>query len=273
MHIACLGVFFVPFKWSYVALCLGFYFLRMFAITAGYHRYFSHRTFKTSRVFQFILAAFGSLSWQSGVLWWASLHRHHHSFSDKPQDVHSPVQRGFWYSHMGWIFDEKNQPTKWNLIQDFAKFPELRFLDRYDGWFGFFVLVGLYYFGGVGAALWGWVVSTVLLWNGTFFINSLAHVWGNRRYKTTDDSRNNWFLALITLGEGWHNNHHHFMNSTRQGFFWWEIDISYYILRLFALFGIVWDLKEVPPHVQSDYAPLVESSAMLTSPPIESTNL
>lgn len=241
VHILALGIFFFPFSWSTVALILGLYYVRMFFLTAGYHRYFAHRSYKMGRFMQFLMAVGGASCTQKGPLWWAGHHRNHHRWSDQPQDIHSPKD-GFWWSHVGWILSSKYDEAPLENIKDFARFPELRWLDKYHlvppvllataltlilGWRGLFI-----YF-----------ASTVLLWHGTFFINSLAHVFGRRRYATTDTSRNSMILALLTLGEGWHNNHHYYQSATRQGFFWWEIDITYYILKLMSFVGLVRDLR------------------------------
>jgi stearoyl-CoA desaturase (delta-9 desaturase) len=249
VHLAGFAAFFVEFRWSFVILCLALYAIRMFFVTAGYHRYFSHRSYKTSRAFQFILAFMAMSSAQKGVLWWAAHHRNHHRFSDTEEDLHSPMQFGFWWSHVGWILSDSYNKTEMHLIRDFAKFPELRWLDRYHLVPPAVLAVALFLFGGWGALVWGFFISTVILWHGSFTINSLAHLFGRRRYQTTDTSRNNWWLALITLGEGWHNNHHHYMASVRQGFFWWEIDVTYYVLKLLSWCRIVWDLRIPPPHV------------------------
>jgi stearoyl-CoA desaturase (delta-9 desaturase) len=221
----------------------------MFAVTGAYHRYFSHRTYKTSRAFQFVLAFLAQSSAQRGVLWWGAHHRHHHRWSDQREDIHSVAQDGFWYSHVWWIFERGNQITDYNRIRDFARFPELRFLDRFHLIPP--VLMGTVVFLTLGASglFFGFFVSTVLLWHGTFTINSLSHVFGNRRFPTTDHSRNNWLLAIITLGEGWHNNHHRYCGSTRQGFYWYEYDITYYILKALSLVGLVWKLQPVPKSV------------------------
>ncbi len=249
MHLACFTVLLVGISWSAVALCIGLYFVRMFGLTAGYHRYFSHRSYKTSRVFQFLLAVLGCSATQKGPLWWAAHHRRHHRFSDQEGDVHSPVRSGFWWSHVGWILSTKYEATDFDAIKDFARYPELRWLNSFHVVPVVVLAVGCYLLGGWQFLVWGFVISTVLLYHGTFVINSLAHVWGKRRYETNDDSRNNFWLAIITGGEGWHNNHHHYMASVKQGFFWWEIDTSYYILRLLSWFGIVWDLRTPPEHL------------------------
>ncbi|KYF56775.1 stearoyl-CoA desaturase [Sorangium cellulosum] len=235
--------------WKLAALAAATYFVRMFAITAVYHRYFSHRSYKTSRGLQFLLALLGTTATQKGPLWWGGTHRVHHKYSDTERDVHSPLRRGFWYAHIGWWLGREHEELDLKRIPDFAGFPELRWLDRYHvvGPLGMMAL--LFALGGYDAFLWGYVVSTCALMHGTFTINSLAHVFGSRRYATTDTSRNNFWLALVTLGEGWHNNHHHYMSSANQGFFWWEIDVSFYILRGMEKLGLIWDLRTAPAHV------------------------
>jgi stearoyl-CoA desaturase (delta-9 desaturase) len=245
---AIVGVIALGFSWSGLALAVALYYARMFFITAAYHRYFAHRTYKTSRWFQFLLALGGTTAAQKGVLWWAAHHRNHHRYSDQPGDPHSP-REGFWRSHVGWITCMDYNETEWHRIRDMARYPELRLLNRYHLVPPIALAVLLFFVGGAHALVWGFFVSTVLLWHGTFTINSLAHVFGSRRYQTDDDSRNNWFLALITMGEGWHNNHHHYMSSAHQGFRWWELDMSVYILLLFEKVGLIWDVRRAPAHV------------------------
>ncbi len=246
-HLLPLLALFTGTRWQDWALCAVLYVARMFGVTAGYHRYFSHRTFKTSRVAQFLLAVLAMTSSQKGPLWWAAHHRAHHKASDQDGDPHDS-RRGFWYSHLGWIYD-RTADTDYGRVKDWARFPELVLLNRY--WFVPPV--------GLGLAVWlalgwsglfiGFFLSTVLLWHGTFAINSLSHRVGTQRYDTGDASRNHWLLALLTLGEGWHNNHHFVMSSTRQGFYWWEVDVTYYLLRALAAVGVVWDLREPPARV------------------------
>jgi len=248
IHAACLLGFVV--QPTVEALLLGVVLLgtRMFAITGGYHRYFAHRTYKTSRIFQFVLGLVGTLAIQKGPLWWAAGHRRHHRYSDQPGDMHSP-RDGFLHSHFGWIFEDRWYATERDRIRDFTRYPELVFLDEWHA-LGPLALSALCYaIAGMSGLIWGFVISTVLLWHLTYSINSLAHVWGSRRYDTPDDSRNNPLLALLTMGEGWHNNHHHYMNCVRQGFFWWEVDFTYYVLKGFEALGLVWDLREPPEHV------------------------
>lgn len=258
VHALALLAFFVPFHWSLLALAAGAYLVRMLFLTIGYHRYFSHRSFQTSRPFAFVLAFLAQLSSQKGVLWWASHHRLHHKHSDTEQDVHSP-KKGFWWSHVGWILSDQHDATRWDQIKDFARFPELRFLNTYWWLPPLLGLVGLFALGGLPAVVWGGFVSTVLLFHGTFTINSLSHLFGRRRYLTKDTSRNNWLLALITCGEGWHNNHHYHQNTANQGWFWWEIDLSYYLLELLAAVGLVWKLKR--PEAQTRDVYLTYSAA------------
>ncbi|WP_246840890.1 acyl-CoA desaturase [Hahella sp. CCB-MM4] len=258
LHIACLAVFWIG--WSAVAIgtAIALYVVRMFAITAFYHRYFSHKSFKTSRSLQFIFAVLGASATQRGPLWWAAHHRYHHRTSDTLEDPHTP-RHGFWRSHCGWFLGRQYFRTQENLIKDFAQFPELRWLDRFDLVVPVVLGTSLWLAGeylghaypdletsGLQMFVWGYCISTVVLIHATLSINSFAHRYGSRRYKTSDDSRNNFWLALITLGEGWHNNHHHYSGSVRQGFFWWEIDISFYLLKVMQWCGLIWDLRPVP---------------------------
>jgi stearoyl-CoA desaturase (delta-9 desaturase) len=249
MHVVILAVIFTGISLPAVLLCVGLYLVRMWGLTAGYHRYFSHRSYKTTRTFQFLLALLGTTAAQKGPLWWAAHHRRHHKYTDQQGDVHSPRQNGFWWSHVGWVVSDMYDATDWEAIKDFSRFPELRWLNRWHlippvvlGVLCFLVL-------GWQGLVVGFFTSTVILYHGTFSINSLAHMWGSRRYKTGDDSRNNLWLALLTGGEGWHNNHHHYMASAKQGFYWWEIDYSYYVLRVLSWLRVVWDLRRPPAHL------------------------
>jgi len=251
--LAVVGVVGLGWSWSGLGLALALYFVRMFGVTGGYHRYFSHRTYKTSRAFQLVLALLAMSSVQKGVLWWASHHRIHHKNSDAPGDVHSVKLDGFLWSHVLWILSRKHHEIAWDKVKDLSRYPELVFLDRHHYLPPTVYGVGLFLVGGWHALVWGLLVSTVLLWHGTFTINSLSHMFGSRRYVTTDDSRNNWLLAIITLGEGWHNNHHYYQRSVNQGFFWWEYDITYYVLRLLQALGLVWDLHVPPAHVLASH--------------------
>jgi stearoyl-CoA desaturase (delta-9 desaturase) len=245
--VAIAGVFVVGFSWQGLLLAIALYYLRMFAVTGGYHRYFAHRTYKTSRVFHTLLAALAQSSCQKGVLWWASHHRTHHKFSDQPKDVHSAKLDGFWWSHVGWIVSKKWERTDETKIRDLAKYPELRFMDRFWYLAPIAYSVILYALGGWFAFFWGFFVSTVLLWHGTFAINSLTHMFGRRRFATSDNSKNSFILAIVCMGEGWHNNHHFHQRSANQGFYWWEIDLTFYVLRLLEALRIVWDVRVYEP--------------------------
>lgn len=250
IHLSSLLVLVVGAPTEALILCAVTYSIRVFGITGVYHRYFAHKTYKTSRIFQFVLAFIGTAATQKGPLWWAATHRRHHRYSDLPGDVHSPKD-GFWYSHVGWIFDGRWGGTALDLIPDFAKYPEIRWLNN-QHWLPPLSLAALCYaIGGFAGLVWGFSISTTILWHSTFSVNSLCHIWGTRRYGTTDTSRNNWLVALLTFGEGWHNNHHHYMSSARMGFRWWEYDVTYYILRLLAMLGLVWDLREPSEGVMS----------------------
>jgi stearoyl-CoA desaturase (delta-9 desaturase) len=266
VHIAALvGVCVLGWSWKGFLLALALYYVRMFGVTAGYHRYFSHRTFRTSRAMQLFFAVLAESSAQKGVLWWAAHHRAHHKFSDQPGDIHSAKRDGFWWSHLGWIIAHQYEETDFSKIKDFAGYPELRWLNRRFLVPPTVLGIGLVLVGGWWALVWGMFVSTVMLWHGTFTINSLAHLFGRRRYATTDDSRNSFLLALITMGEGWHNNHHYYQRAANQGFFWWEIDLTYYVLRGMAAVGLIWDLHTPPRRVRDAYkgagAPLSDASA------------
>jgi stearoyl-CoA desaturase (delta-9 desaturase) len=267
LHLGCLGIIWVGASafavWSAVAL----YFLRMFAVTGIYHRYFSHKTYSTSRFGQFLLALWGGTTVQRGPLWWAYHHRHHHQHSDQEEDAHSPHVHGFWWSHIGWITSRRNFPTDYTKVRDLAKFPELVWLNRFDlvvpivfaaSLFGFGELLA-HFAPGLGTngwqmLVWGFFVSTTFLFHGTSCINSLAHLLGDRRYDTTDDSRNSLILAFVCLGEGWHNNHHRYQSATRNGFYWWEIDPTYYGLKMLSWTGLIWGLKAVPQSILDEGA-------------------
>ena len=252
--------------WSPVAIAVAFlfYFTRMLAITGFYHRYFSHKSFKTSRFTQFVFALLGATAAQRGPLWWAAHHRHHHVHSDQEQDVHSPARHGFLWSHMGWFTASRNFSTNLTRVKDLAKYKELVWLDRFDSLVP--LLFAAFIFGlgellnalnpslgtnGLQLVVWGFFISTVALYHATYTVNSLAHQFGKRRYRTKDDSRNSLLIALITCGEGWHNNHHHYPGSVRQGFYWWEIDFTFYFLKLLAWAGVIWDLKTVPETIKN----------------------
>lgn len=259
LHVACVGVFWVGFSWTALAVAVALYALRMFAITGFYHRFFSHKSFRASRAVQFLMAFAGTLAVQKGPLWWAAHHRHHHAHSDHEDDVHSPREHGFFRSHVGWFLTRPSEPTRSRWVPDLTRYPELLWLDRFH-WVPPLLLAGALLGTGrlaevhapqletnaLQLLIWGFAISTVVLYHATYTINSLSHQIGSRRFDTGDDSRNNWFLAILTFGEGWHNNHHHYPASARQGFYWWEIDLTYYGLWLLARLGVISHLKPVP---------------------------
>ena len=249
VHLSCIAAIWSGVTWSALALCAALYLVRMFAVVAGYHRYFSHRAFATGRAFQFVLAVLAQSSAQKSVLWWAAKHRHHHLHSDTDQDVHSPRRKGFVYSHVGWIFDREHDQADLSKVADLTRWPELVWLKRFELLPAIALATVCLLVAGWSGLVVGFLWSTVLLYHATFCINSLAHVRGSKRYVTGDDSRNNWLLAILTLGEGWHNNHHAFQSSARQGFKWWEVDVAYYLLKTMSWLGLIWDLKTPPEHV------------------------
>ncbi len=267
LHLGCLGAIWTGWSWTAVGTAIALYWVRMFFVTGFFHRYFCHKTFRTSRAGQFLLALCTGTTVQRGPLWWASHHRHHHQHSDTEHDAHSPHVHGFWWSHIGWITSRRNFPTDYSQVRDLAKFPELVWLNRFDSVVPVLFAGGLYGLGawlaaaypaagtnGAQMLVWGFFISTTALFHGTSSINSLSHLWGRRRFQTADDSRNSFLLALITLGEGWHNNHHRYQSSTRNGFYWWEIDPTYYLLKILSWTGLIWGLKPVPRSIYEEAA-------------------
>src|ERR1700683_3064667 len=251
VHLACFAVFWTGIAWWSVALCAFMFFTRKFGITGAFPRYSSHRSYKTSRPFQFFLAFLGGAAAQKGALWWAAHHRHHHKHSDTENDLHSAKLEGFYWSHVGWVLSKEYEEYDSNVVRDLNKFPELVWLDKYifippiaAGTFCF--LVGHLFGNAMQGLIVGFFISTVILYHTTFAINSLCHMFGGRRYETGEESKNSLWLDILTMGEGWHNNHHHYPLSCRQGFFWYEIDITYYILFCLSKVGLVWDLQAPP---------------------------
>ena len=265
VQLGSLLVIWSGWSWFAVAVCAFLYIIRMFAITGGYHRYFSHRSYNTSRWFQFVLAALGAASAQKGPLWWASHHRHHHRYSDTEHDLHAPKIRGVWWAHMGWVMSAEFLTSRLELVKDLLVFPEIRAVERWHLIPPLLLAVGLYFSGNLLAAswpelgtngfqllVWGFFISTTLLYHGTFLVNSFTHIVGSRRFNTNDESRNSLWIALVTMGEGWHNNHHRYPGSERQGFYWWEIDCTHYILKALSWLGIVWDLRTPPQRIYEE---------------------
>lgn len=244
LHLAPLLVLVTGFSAGDALLAAGLYVGRMFFITAGYHRYFAHRSYKLSRPAQLAMAVGGITAAQKGPLWWAGHHRRHHRYADGPRDIHSP-RDGLWWSHAGWVLSRRYKATDLAAVPDLARFPELRAVDRLQAlgpWTLALACFGVAGWGGVMA----FVISTVALWHATFAVNSVAHLVGRRRYATPDTSRNCWPVALLTLGEGWHNNHHHYPPAARQGHRWWEVDVTWYGLRVLAALHVARDLRSPP---------------------------
>ena len=274
VHVIGLCAIFTGISWAAVLMCFFMYYVRMFAITGVYHRYFSHRTYKTSRAFQFLLAFLGCSCGQQGPLWWAAHHRHHHKYSDTPEDIHSPELRGLWWAHLGWILCKRYSATKEENVKDLTKYPELVWLNKYHGVAPFLLAAGIFFFGaflqhaapslhtdGLQMLCWGFFTSTTLLYHGTFSINSLAHILGKKRFETGDLSKNSFILSIITMGEGWHNNHHRYPYSERQGIYWWEIDMSHYVLVALSWVGLVWDIKLHPEEIYREAKGQKEAAA------------
>jgi len=260
----CLGVIWTGVSPAAAGFAAASYLARMFFITAFYHRYFAHRAYRASRPVQLVLAVLGCTAGQRGPLWWAGHHRRHHMRPDTPSDPHSPLHKGFLFSHTLWFLTRDNFAIPAQYVKDWRRYPELVWLERFD-WVPF-ILYGVFCYGlgewlggaygtsGAQFLVWGLFVSTTALYHGTYTINSLAHQFGYRRFDTDDNSRNNVWLALLTLGEGWHNNHHRCPSAARQGFYWWEIDISYALLRLLSACRLIRDLRPVPATVLEDVA-------------------
>ena len=249
LHLLPFSIFFIDVRTIDWILLILFYSVNIFFIGAGYHRYFSHKTYKTSRFFQFFLGFFSQITLQGGVLKWTCEHRKHHLYSDKKDDVHSPVQKGFWFSHIAWLFNGELNKFEKKYVQDLIKYKELVILDKLNYWPS--VLVGFLflYFGGISTLIVSYFLGILLTFHATWCINSITHIFGKKRYETNDESRNNWLISIITFGEGWHNNHHKFSYSLRQGLMWWEYDLTFYILKFLSFFHIVWDIKKVPKNL------------------------
>lgn len=215
-------------------------------ISIGYHRLLTHRGFKTSKPFEYFLAMCGSFALEGGPVFWVATHRVHHQHSDGPGDPHTPRDGGFW-AHMGWVLfgdrEFNKTPISSKYAPDLAGDPFYCWLTDWH-WVPMTV-VGLLMiaFVGWGMAAWGMVVRIVAGLHFTWLVNSATHMWGSRRFDTRDDSRNSWWVALLTFGEGWHNNHHAHPVSARHGLAWYELDISWLTLRLLSFLGVVWNVK------------------------------
>ena len=247
--------FFVPFTWAYVGLWAASHFIRAIGLTLAFHRYFAHRTFQMHRVARFVWALIGTAAMQKGPLWWAGHHVNHHRYADRDGDPHSPAVSGFYYAHVGWFLnDAKHDKLEASnpVIRDFSKAPEIVWLEKYYSLPPLLLAAGLYLAGGLPLVVWGFCVPTVTLSHSTFSINTVNHLFGSRRFETPDDSRNNVITAVFAAGEGWHNNHHRYQRAARNGFYWWEFDPTWYVIRAMAAVGLAWDVQRVPERVYAE---------------------
>lgn len=249
-HVMCLFAFFINVNVEAIAVAIVKYVLTGFGITIGFHRLLTHKSFKTSRVFQFILAFFGSLAIQGGPMWWVAHHRHHHANTDTDDDIHSPKTKGLWQSHIGWMSTPGAFKADLNTARDLYKFPEIKFLQKYYVWLIILQPIFLFCLGewltnttGLEVLVWGFFISTVFTWHVTFFTNSICHKWGSRTYDTNDDSTNNYLISLLNGGEGWHNNHHKYPNSACHGLEWWQFDLSWEVIKILRAFNVIYDVK------------------------------
>ena len=252
---SALLAFRVPFTWPLLGLCVASHFLRAIGLTLSFHRYFAHRAFQMNRGARFVWALIGTAAMQKGPLWWAGHHVNHHRFADRDGDPHSPSVSGVYYAHIGWFLTdarndrlEKTNP----VIRDFSGAPEIAWLDRYYVVPPFVLATVLFLAGGLPWLVWGFCLPTVTLAHSTFAINTVNHMFGSRRFETLDDSRNNWLTAFLAAGEGWHNNHHRYQRAARNGFYWWEFDLTWYVIRAMAAIGLAWDVRSVPARIYSE---------------------
>jgi stearoyl-CoA desaturase (delta-9 desaturase) len=248
------------FSWVDLGLLLGLYLPTAVGITVGFHRLFTHQSFRTNRVVQLVLSVLGSMAVEGPLLQWVAVHRRHHAHSDRPGDPHSPhlhgggihgLLRGLWHSHVGWLF-APDAPDLERYVRDLRRRPLLRVVSAlFPVWVVLSLLIpavlgGLLtasWMGALSGLIWGGLVRIFLVHHVTWSVNSVCHLWGTRPYRSDDRSRNNIVVALLALGEGWHHTHHVFPASARHGLRWWEIDISFCIIRTLELFGLARDVK------------------------------
>jgi stearoyl-CoA desaturase (delta-9 desaturase) len=249
IQLSALLVFAVPFSWSLVGLWAASHFIRAVGLTLAFHRYFAHRSFQMSRPVRFLWAFIGTAAMQKGPLWWASHHVNHHRFADREGDPHSPMVSGLYYAHIGWFLDDSRNdrvdPSN-PVWRDFSAAPEILWLDRYYFVPPIALATGLFLAGGFRWLVWGFCLPTMTLAHATFAINTVNHMFGSRRFETYDESRNNAFTAFFAAGEGWHNNHHRYQRAARNGFYWWEFDPTWYVIRIMGALGLAWNIQQVP---------------------------
>jgi stearoyl-CoA desaturase (delta-9 desaturase) len=260
-HLGALGAFFTGVSAATLWVAGALYLIRGLGITAGFHRLLAHRSFKTSRSMQFLMALAGSLAVQGGPLWWVAHHRAHHRHTDEADDVHSPLTRGFWQAHLGWMMSREAFRENGANARDLHRFPELKWLQRHYVTLILAQAAGLYALGAALAAwvpawgtsgpqmlVWGLFVGTVLTWHVTFAVNSVCHIWGRRPYATGDASTNHPLVGVLAYGEGWHNNHHQYPFSARHGLEWWQLDLTWLLLQGLEKLGLVSELKLPQAH-------------------------
>jgi stearoyl-CoA desaturase (delta-9 desaturase) len=255
VQVSALLVFFVPFHPALVGLWATSHFVRAVGLTLLFHRYLAHRAFKLNRVARFVWAFIGTAAMQKGPLWWAGHHVNHHKFADRDGDPHSPMVSGFYYAHIGWFLNDTRHDrveVTNPVMRDFSPVPELALLERCF-WAPPAILAAvMYLLGGMPWFVWGFCLPTMTLAHSTFAINTVNHMFGSRRFETVDESRNNPVTAFFAVGEGWHNNHHRFQRAARNGFYWWEFDITWYTIKAMEAVGLAWDLQAVPARIYEE---------------------
>jgi stearoyl-CoA desaturase (delta-9 desaturase) len=257
VQVSAVLVFSVPFSWGLAALWAASHFLRAIGLTLTFHRYLAHRAFQMNRGARFVWALIGTAAMQKGPLWWAGHHVNHHRYADREGDPHSPMVSGVYYAHVGWFLnDAKHDRLEASnpVMRDFSKAPELVWLNTYYFVPPLLLAIALYLLGGMPWLVWGFCLPTTTLAHSTFAINTVNHMFGTRRFETIDESRNNALTAFFAVGEGWHNNHHRFQRAARNGFYWWEFDPTWYVIRLMQAFGLVWDVQQVPSRIYEEAA-------------------
>jgi stearoyl-CoA desaturase (delta-9 desaturase) len=248
-------IFVVPFSGGLIALWAVSHFLRAIGLTLAFHRYFAHRSFQMNRAARFVWTFIGTAAMQKGPLWWAGHHVNHHRYADRDGDPHSPMVSGVYYAHIGWFLnDAKHDRLEASnpVIRDFSKAPEIVWLNNFFFVPPLLLAIGMYLFGGMTWLVWGFCLPTMTLAHATFAINTVNHMFGSRRFDTIDESRNNPLTAVFAVGEGWHNNHHRYQRAARNGFYWWEFDPTWYVIRLMQSVGIAWDVKAVPARIYEE---------------------
>ena len=255
IQVSALLVFVVPFRWPLIGLWAASHFVRAIGLTLIFHRYLAHRAFRMNRGARFVWTFIGTAAMQKGPLWWAGHHVNHHRYADREGDPHSPAISGFYYAHIGWFLNDTRHdhlPPTNPVIRDFSKDREIAWLERFYFFPPLLLAIALYLAGGFPWVVWGFCLPTMTLAHATFAINTINHLSGSRRFETRDESRNNAFTAFFAAGEGWHNNHHRYQRAARNGFYWWEFDPTWYVIRAMAAVGLVWDIQAVPERIYAE---------------------